>query len=511
MSANFVLFDIPLKPRVEGTEKLYFRKEKNCVSFNTFFGAVPISKIKKYTDITALEFDFNAKANFDVQIRTEEKQIASGSFYEHGKISVKLSDIPDTSKLLYPVIGTEKIEKISVLAECENVRKILPAIVICTYHREQFAKKNASLLAEYLRKSGTSGQVIVVDNGRTLTDFSDERITLIPNANTGGSGGYKKGMEEACQRGFTHFLLMDDDVEIDHTAVQRAIGFLKCLKPEYKDISISGSMLYLDKPTRQFEAGGHFYEDGTQRGFGHYLDLSQEKALLLNERENDINYGGWWYMLMPSKYAEQGNFPLPFFMKYDDVEYALRCKQKIITLNGVGIWHEKFESKYNSSSEYYNTRNYLFLCSLHCKDFNEQKAKNFAKKQMKAKRKRQQYKMAQAVKRGYEDYLKGLEYLQSLDAEANHREICKLNYEYISYDEIEKRYGVRPADNRFYPPPDVRPDIRLLFPKKYIFTDKFFDRPVQYLTAKYAVHCDPDRNCGYVTGRKNKNIYMEEL
>ena len=507
MNAALALFDIPLEPRIEGTEKLYFRKEKDGVCFNTFFGAISVGKIKKYTDITALEFDFNAKGNFDVQIRTEEKQIASDSFYEHGKISVRLSDIPDTSKLLYPVISTENIEKITVLAECAEIQPVDCAIITCTYRREEQVKKNTAYLSDK-----TDHRIIVVDNANTLSqsDFPKE-VTLIPNANNGGSGGYKKGMEEACKRGFTHFLLMDDDVELDHTAVQRAIGFLKCLKPEYKDISISGSMLYTDKPTRQFEAGGHFYEDGTQRGFGHYLDLSQEKALLLNERENDINYGGWWYMLMPSKYAEQGNFPLPFFMKYDDVEYALRCKQKIITLNGVGIWHEKFESKYNSSSEYYNTRNYLFLCSLYCRDFNEQKAKKFAEKQMKAKRKRQQYKMAKAVKRGYEDYLKGLGYLQNLDAEANHREICKLNYEYISYDEIEKRYGVRPEDNRFYPPPDVRPDIRLLFPKKYIFTDKFFDRPVQYLTAKYAVHCDPDRNCGYVTGRKNKSIYMEEL
>lgn len=502
MSTDLVLFDIPLDPRIEGTEKLYYRKENAGVCFNTFFGAVPISKIKKYTDITALEFDFDAQGNFDVQIKTEEKQIASGSFCEHGKISVKLSDIPNTSKLLYPVIGTEKIKKISVLAKTESVRRIVPAIVICTYHREQFAKKNASVLAKYLRESGTDGQVIVVDNGRTLTELSDERITLIPNMNTGGSGGYKKGMETACKMGgFTHFLLMDDDIKIDNTAVQKAIGFLKCLKSEYQDVSISGSMLYLDKPTYQFESGGHFYEDGTQRGFGHYLDLSREEDLLLNEQENDINYGGWWFMLMPSKYAEQGNFPLPFFMKYDDVEYALRCKQKIITLNGVGIWHEKFESKYNSSSEYYNTRNYLHLCSLYCKDFTDKKALRFAKKQIKAKRKRRQYQMAKAVRKGYEDYLKGLDYLRNLDAEQNHKEICKLNYEYLSYDEIEKRYGVRPEDNRFYPPPKGKRKLLTLIPRKFVFTDHFCDDPAQYLFAKYAVHCDPDKNQGYVTGR----------
>lgn len=216
-------------------------------------------------------------------------------------------------------------------------------------------------------------------------------------------------------------------------------------------------------------------------------------------------------MLMPAEYAKQGYFPLPFFLKYDDVEYALRCEQQIITLNGVGIWHEKFESKYNSATEYYNTRNYLHLCSLHCKNFTYKKALRFVRKQMKAKQKRQQYKMAQAVKMGYEDYMKGIDYLQELDAEQKHREICRLNYRYISYDEIEKRYGVRPRDDKYYPCPGKKRLLFVMLPRKFVFTDHFHDRPAQYMLAKYAVHCDSDNNQGYVTWRKNKHDIGREL
>lgn len=208
-------------------------------------------------------------------------------------------------------------------------------------------------------------------------------------------------------------------------------------------------------------------------------------------------------MCMPFKLLEDGELPLPFFLKYDDVEYALRCKLRIITLNGVGVWHEKFEAKYNSASEYYNTRNYLHLCALYCDNFNTEK---WVKRQVVAKEKRQQYRMVKAIKLGYEDFLRGLEWLKKLDAEENHRRVCSLNYEFLCYDEIEKRYGVRPIDGKFYPAPSRRALLNPLtwLPKRCVFVDYFYDKPLQYFGAEMAVHCDCERNYGYVTSSFDK-------
>ena len=498
------LFDFALEPRLANTENLYVRHSNKELSFGTYFNAIPIAKIKKYTAITELIFYIEADGKCEANICTEHQVLTSQTVDKSRKIAISIDDIPNDSALLFPVVKTKNLHSITVFAESKRVSDVSCALITCTYKREEFVRKNVNYLAENLSQiSDFDCKIIVVDNGRTLAenDFAD-RVMLMTNTNTGGSGGFARGMREAVKIGyFTHLLLMDDDVEIDFTTLQKTLNFLKFLKPEYADISISGSMLYLDRPTYQFEAGGHFYEDGTQKGFGHFLDLSQMENLVLNEANNDINYGGWWYMCMPVKYAQKGNFPLPFFLKYDDVEYALRCKQRIITLNGVGVWHEKFESKYNSSSEYYNTRNYLHLCSLHCKDFTAEKAKYFVSNKIREKNDRQQYQMAEAVKKGYEDYLKGMDWLQNLDQEANHKEICKLNYKYISYDEIEKKYGIRPKDNTFYPA-GRRAMLSSLLPRKWVFTDMFHDKPFQYRRAKYAVHCDPQRNMGYVT--KNK-------
>lgn len=445
-------FDLAAAPRLEGTESLYFRRNNGKTDYTaSYFNYIPREKLKKYT---------------------------------------KVSDI--------------KIEKGSVFVECKDPANVSCAIIFCTFKREKHIIKNVNYLLKNLKKTDEINcRIIVADNGKTLSqsDFAGD-IILVPNINNGGSGGFKRGMEKAAEiGGFTHFILMDDDVEIEFVTIQKLLNFLRFLKPQYSDISIAGSMLYTDKPTVQFEAGGNFGKDGKQRGFGHFLDLSKTEDLLINEQENDINYGGWWFMCMPFKLIEEGNYPLPFFLKYDDVEYALRCRLKIITLNGVGVWHEKFESKYNSASEYYNTRNYLHLCKLYGVNLDIEK---WVRKQIKAKEKRQQYKMAEAVRLGYEDHLKGLDWLKSVDAEENHKKICKLNYEFLSYDEIEKRYGVRPEDGRFY---HIWSKRTLLNPKnwfnrRYVFADCFFDKPSQYFLAKGAVHCNADLNCGYVTERK---------
>jgi len=443
-------FDIALNPRIEGTKDLYFKENENenGISLNTYFNYIPYNKLRKYTNVSAVHIVNN-----------------------------------------------------TVYVECENPGFVNCAIIFCTYKRKEFIVKNVNYLFDNLRNvSDFKCCIIVVDNAQTLckSDFADD-VILIENINNGGSGGFKKGMETAGKiGGFTHFMLMDDDVEIEFAAIQKMLNFLRFLKSEYKDISIAGSMLYMDKPTIQFEAGGHFGKDGKQHSFGHFLDLKDSGNLELNERENDINYGGWWMMCMPFKLIDNGSFPLPFFLKYDDIEYALRNKLRIITLNGVGVWHEKFEMKYNSYTEYYNTRNYLHVCSLYCSNFN---SKKWVKKMIHAKKARQQYKMVEAVQLGYEDFLRGLGWLENIDAEENHRRICTLNYKFISYDEIEQCYGVRPDDGRFYPSPgkEVLLNPRFWLPKRSVFVDHFFDSPIQYFRARMAVHCDCERNCGYVT------------
>ena len=195
------------------------------------------------------------------------------------------------------------------------------------------------------------------------------------------------------------------------------------------------------------------------------------------------------------------------------MEYALRCKLEIITLNGVSVWHEPFEWKYNSSSEYYNIRNLLFLCSITDKKFTKRQARKIAYKQVFEKLCRQQYKMAEAVKLGYEDFLKGINFLYELNSEENHKKICRLNYEMLSEEELFNRYGVRFSEKKYLLSQNavykwyMRPLLYgLILPnifckKDYAVVDLYFDRKEMYFGYKKAVHWNHNSKTGYITQR----------
>jgi hypothetical protein len=94
------------------------------------------------------------------------------------------------------------------------------------------------------------------------------------------------------------------------------------------------------------------------------LDMLSTNALLRNDKKEPADYGGWWYMCMPSHAADE--LPLPMFIKMDDVEFGIRRMQDHIVINGIGIWHDSFESKTNPVIDYYfHRRNLLIFDALH--------------------------------------------------------------------------------------------------------------------------------------------------
>ena len=522
------LWDMEFSPISDALTELYYRScgfffNDGClmaemtdskVSFDTYFNSVPINKLKNYTSAGSIVFQIdgeNINTEFYAQCEHEDVFLGVSS-------RIYLDDIPADAVNVYPVITStaadSKINNISVFADAEE-REVSVAVIICTYKREAYLLSNIRKISEQISDYKLKLQIIVVDNACSL-DSADmpKNVILISNINSGGSGGFGKGMKAASEMSvFTHFILMDDDVKIDCISLRKLIGFLKIADHDHTDICVSGAMLYMNDPVRQFESGGYFSPEGIQSGTGHYLDMTKKTDLYTNELEKKINYGGWWFMCIPMRYADEGNYPMPFFIKYDDVEYSLRCKLEIITVNGVGVWHEPFEWKYNSSSEYYNIRNYLFLRSIMDKRFTKHSARKIAQKQYLEKLCRQQYKMAKAVKWGYLDYLKGLDTLEKLDAAENHKRVCSLNYEMLSIDEVFEKYGIRFTEEKlessyligykWYMKPFL---YGLLLPslfckKEYGVVDAFFDRKEMYWRRKMIIHYCSSNNKAYVTSK----------
>lgn len=321
------------------------------------------------------------------------------------------------------------------------VNKIKLGIVICTYKRESYVLKNLQRLKEHINNNGNLAdqiEIFLIDNGKTISQKQMPIGRVFPNKNLGGSGGFTRGIEEVCKRKdvFSHFLLMDDDIEFDCEVFEKLLSILQYASDD--SLSVGGSMLILDKPYIQYENGANWngmYVIPNNGGF----DMRYRNPLLLSEREQKISYNAWWFMCMPVKLVEEYGLPLPMFIKCDDVEYGMRCCKKIMTINGLGVWHENFDKKYSGELEYYIKRNEMILNAVYRSDlgaiFHLKKLIRAAGKQLVYQR----YYSLRFLFKAYEDFLKGPDYFFKIDAEKLHLDIRAQLPQYYTEAELKNK------------------------------------------------------------------------
>ena len=528
----------PQKVTWSENEKLLTLHNGGEVSFDTYFNSFPIEKYRRYTN--ACQFSiavcFQGQGTFCIRsLEAEGKTLLSCQLNAGGRMELSIpvpSDgIADNCVLFYPALASESELKIWSLAyHCEPSKLIKKTVnlagIICTYHREQYVLKNLEHFLKGISNTNLDGYLDfwVVDNGRTLSGeiFNDSRLHLIYQQNLGGSGGYSRGMEEVRNAGkYTHMILMDDDILTDIRCFERLHAFLSVVKTEYQDLCVGGSMLYMDEPYRQFEAGGIM--DGlTQIGNGHFVDLREKQQVLENEKLRRVDYNGWWLMCIPVK-AVGDNLPRPFFLKYDDVEFCLRCKLKIITLNGFCVWHELFEKKYSTVIEYYNTRNFWLMHTLLGTKYAKRDFVQKMKQDVLQKLYHHQYNAAQMILRGYEDAIKGMDYLQKIDPESLHQELLRCSERFLTERELYEQYQVAFRPERFRSGRSeehwsIKQKLTLngylapkfLYPKEedgYRITDAIYDSDQMYFGADKVLHYNFFNQKGYVSEISKKTFW----
>ena len=413
------------------------------------------------------------------------------------------------------------------------------AVVMCTYKKEAYVRRNLAVLTELLEEKGEDGEhtlsaVCIVDNGRTLPDPRIPGVTVIPNRNTGGSGGFARGMKAvldgeitaagARERGtgdgksnhageeFTHLLLMDDDVAIEPEAVRRTKAFLACEKEEYRTRLLGGAMLRLDYPYLQHEAGG-VWNHGMIHSVHQGLDLRHMRNVLKNEQREKVraDYVAWWYCCIPLAYVRQHGLPMPFFLHCDDIEYSLRGKAEPIYLNGIAVWHEPFENKRYSATEYYDVRNMLFTNARHCPEYGRKEEAFGILYKIYANLIRYRYRDAELVLRAVEDFRKGEKWLGEVDGEKLHEEIVGMGYRLEKLEGIPDRPEV-PERLYRYKGKGLRKYKNILTLNGYLLPAKrggrqwirFRDAPERYYRVKEAVLYDPDSKRGFAVKRDYK-------
>jgi len=289
------------------------------------------------------------------------------------------------------------------------------AHVICTYRREDAVKRKLDLLSPL---TSDSYLIIVIDNGGTLDERDAGGVIIIRSPNYGGSAGFARGMIEAVNRGATHILLNDDDAELEVSALLRTFDFLRHLRPEHKDICISGIMLDSGNPNIVYEAGTQV-EDGNIIPLKNGIDITDENQVLALSEEERIDYANWTFLCLPLSLVKRHGLPLPVFFREDDVEYGLRLKAKTVTLPGVYVRHPTYTASYRPVNYYYYVRNRLIaLC---CSGHVDEGILNRFFEEMALEASAYRYLSCEEMILGMEDFLKGPEYVYGLCRQGMHR------------------------------------------------------------------------------------------
>lgn len=253
------------------------------------------------------------------------------------------------------------------------------AIISCTYKREEYIGRNVGLFKSFLGENPDLKdrfELLVVDNGRTLgKEIEGEHVTLYPNRNTGGAGGYTRGIIEALKdETITRVLLLDDDAEIFPESFFRTLMISDYLKDEYKKAFIGGSMLLFESKNIFFENAAVWWPSWV-KAFHMQLDISKPEniaksnyvppELFTNEQKKVSS--AWWYCSFSMQSVREKGLPLPFFVKCDDLEWSWRnYPEHHISMNGIFVWHMSFDAKINKVFDHYlENRNKIFANMLH--------------------------------------------------------------------------------------------------------------------------------------------------
>lgn len=256
------------------------------------------------------------------------------------------------------------------------IRSVHLALSTTTFKKEDYIRGNVALFKNEVLKGDdpVAGHVsmIVVDNGRTLdpAELRGDNVYVYPNKNVGGSGGFARGMMEAKrispENPVTHVLIMDDDISLSSESVKRTYNLLALVKDKYVDGFISGAMFSRGDQYLQIEDLGFTNQKGR---FGPIkrprVPMTNYFAILQNEKDLPIRpnkYAAFWYCCIPMTTIMREGLPLPLFIRYDDAEYGQRCKPEFMTMNGICVWHDDFDDRYNHFYERYcGVRNSLVI------------------------------------------------------------------------------------------------------------------------------------------------------
>ena len=241
-------------------------------------------------------------------------------------------------------------------------RRVDLGLVVTTFGRPVAIAETMEKLGRFIAADPESAlgsfALAVIDNGRELGNAQVPGVTVIPNQNLGGAGGFARGLSHFLDGGTaTHACFMDDDAATEDECLLRTRRLLAFAIDERT--AVSAAMLRAEVSFMMHEQGALF-----EWGANHRI-ISRKNGLDVRRREHlhrvlqpePFGYGGWWFFAFPIRGAL--TFPYPMFVRGDDWLFSYLNDFAIQTMVGIASWQEGFEGKISPNEQYLATKAFL--------------------------------------------------------------------------------------------------------------------------------------------------------
>ncbi|WP_165253743.1 glycosyltransferase [Adlercreutzia sp. ZJ304] len=212
------------------------------------------------------------------------------------------------------------------------------AIVITTYKRQELLR---GLLQSIRELEVGPAAIVVVDNEKSseteaiAAQFNVERYVAMEN-NTGGAGGFSRGVAEAYQMGHKWFWLMDDDVAVLPNAIEELAKWtLKTDTDLANGIPISQTVGAFQPARRNYDSSFFYWQYKFSTKFGMQNPLASAKRVQ-SQPSTPINCLCFEGGLVHRRAVEEAGLPdARFFIYADDTIYGYVLSQytKMLFIN----------------------------------------------------------------------------------------------------------------------------------------------------------------------------------
>ncbi|MEE0026702.1 MAG: glycosyltransferase [Atopobiaceae bacterium] len=446
------------------------------VDFTTYLNALSIGKWRRYADVESVHIHLVCKgAPFEVYATS-----LTPASTEVDRSSTPIATVDESASwqqtdVVVPCPQDAHVVSFALVSRGEvqlregswrtrvneaAIRDVRLAIATTTFKKEAYVMRNIESIRSTLFAGGRTSHdyhLFVIDNGRTIDTkaLSDNNITVIPNPNVGGSGGFARGMMAALDADATHVLLMDDDVRVFPESFRRTHALLSLVTKGYENALIEGGMLNMEDPNLLFEDVATVKRDGMYGAIKPELLIDTVEGIAASEAtdvEQPRAYGAWWYCCIPISLVREHGLPLPLFVRCDDVEYGMRVAPTIMTMNGICVWHERFEGRFKAAVDSYQlTRNFLIMAA--CDELDPAITRAFMLRFSRTFHiylRSMNYDTCELMLDGLADYLKGPSFIMSADGEKILMHNSKLNEVLVDVSELDQEIvGKAKPDPRF--------------------------------------------------------------